>query len=616
MRTRVSDINEIIKARTERAVPSDASVISAFEQSSAAATGLSPQAPLLTADIFTSLIHAGNIIPPWWSRARDKALSDFWKDANHLSIALYNAQSKLVGIPLQVVARDPTKDADVAQAEEMTYMLHTVSEFGKSWGVAYAKFIEDLLTQDNGAFMEILGGGPPDGPIVGQPIAVRHLDSSRCTRTTSPEYPVVYLGEDDRRYKIYWTRLVSMAQMPSARSSKNGVGLCAVSRAIDIARTLVDVMTYKQEKLGSRPSNMILIGKGVTGEQIMEALYQGEIEADNAGRSRYAKTVTIGSEDTDIDVTKLELNHLDPFDEETAITLGMFAIAGAFGLDASELWPTQTGTTNKADSALRRLRSRGKLPAQTTADLEAQFNFKLLPPHLMVKFDFQDDEEDQQRANIRDIRGRNRERDLGSGTLDERSARVMMVDDGDLDRTLFEQMEMADGRLPDGTSIATLFYAEDPVYSRHLRFEGIEPLIIAENDPWDAMEAIQRNRVGLLKEWATTTSSSKDKRLYMANAALDWLEDQYREMIIGIMPEIPFQQRRMLANVTRLTRTEVQNAPDQSGQAGNVRATPDNQEQRDQAGSVHQSNEPGDRARAEGNDSPVRQNVPQLEGKR
>jgi hypothetical protein len=506
-------------------------VIRAFDSSLDNATGLKTESTGGGTSLLTYLVGAGGLLPDWWSKRRDLELGKFWKKANHLSIAVYNAQSKLVGIPFTIVPKDPTNIQHTDEALELTELMIMSSEFAKSWGVGYAKFVEDLLTQDNGAFMEIIGDGLPNGPIIGRPTSVRHLDSFRCTRTSDPRFPVTYMGQDDKRYKLHWTRVIYMSQMPSARAEMNEVGVCAVSRAIDIAQNLLDITYYKQQRLGSRPPNMMLIGKGVTGKQIMDAMFAGEEAADNTGRSIYSKTVAIGSENPDIDVKRLDLTHMEPFDEQTSTTLGMYAIASAFGMDAQELWPTNQGSSNQADSSLRRMRSRGKLPAQTTADLEVQFDMKVLPAHLKLKFDFRDDEEDQQRALIRDIRGRNRVRDISSATIDVRGARQLMLDDGDIDRTSFEMMEANDGRLPDGTNIGVLFFANDPVFKKHLSIRGMDILQTRANEPLSAISKIQSKRSGLLKAWAATSSTKKRKQFMFALSALDWIESQYDDIL-------------------------------------------------------------------------------------
>lgn len=574
------------------------STMTAVAESREQATGYEEKIPeSMGTSIISRLVQAGELLPPWWSTSRDRALSALWKKSDHLSSAVYNAQAKLVGIPFQIVASDPSNVEHVKTAEDMTEALMFQSEFGAGWITAYEKFIEDLLTLDNGAFLEIIGAGNPAGPLVGRPIAVRHLDSHRCTRTGNHEFPVVYYAEDSKRYKLHWTRVISMSQMPSSDYDMNYVGFSAVSRSANIAQTMIDAIIYKQEKMGSRPQNMILLGKGITGEQIMQSLWFAEEEANNESRKRFAKTSAIGSENPDIDLEVISLNHPDPFDEEQSITMGMFAIAAAFGMDASELWPTARGSTNKADSALRRLRSRGKLPAQTAGSLEAQFNMKFLPPYLKMRFDFKDDEEDQQRALIRDIRGRNRERDLESGTVTVRVARQRMLDDGDLDRTEFNMMEIEDGRLPDGQEVGVLFFADDPVYQRHLASlqdmlvvrENIESDVGLNEKRNESLIKIEKAKNGVLAELASTGSDKKTAQLKMAASALNWLHDKYEiEGRNEFFDKIPPGLRRFTTDQIYQERTDMRPGEAQAVAEGAQNAQAGNSNQGNPAGQNEQ----------------------------
>lgn len=507
------------------------------------ATGYDPKPPMAGAapSILSWLVKAGELLPPWWTPARDKALARLWKQSDHLASAMYNAQAKLAGIPFQIVPSDPSNMDHARIAEEMADNLLFLSEFGQGWLMCYEKFIEDLLGTDNGGFMEIIGPGDPDGPIIGRPLAVRHMASSRCTRTGNPEFPVVYLGDDGKRYAIHWTRVIFMSQMPSPIQEMNGVGVCAISRSANIAQTMMDAIIYKQEKMGTRPQDQIIVGKGITGGQIMEAMWAGEEAADNESRRRFAKTVAIGSENPDISLEVISLNHKDPFDEEMTLNFGMFAIAAAFGMDASELWPTGRGSTNKADTDLRRQRSRGKLPAQTASNLEAQFNMKFMPvdergqPYLRMRFDFKDDEEDQQRAVIQDIRARNMERGLNSGTMSVRVARQRMMDQGDISRPEFNMMEIDAGRLPDGQEVGVLYFSSEPVFDRHL--SPLQDLLVVrdnigtdvgdEEQRTESLITIEKAKSGVLEELAKTTSDKKREQLKMSCAALNWLHEKY-----------------------------------------------------------------------------------------
>ena len=497
--------------------------------------------------VFGWLVHANDIVPPWWSRARDYKLWDFVVESNHMAIAVYNATVKVAGLTFKIRARDQNNPQHNRQAEELEYLYKTTPGFGAGWIPEYSKFLIDILTTDNGGFIEIIGEGDPEGPIIGMPISLRHWDSRRCTRTANPIYPVLISDDYGKQFKVHWTRIISMTQMPSSRREMNGVGLSAVSRSIMIAQTLNDIVTYKQERLGSRPHNQLLVGKGITGEEIRQAFRQVEETLSDRGHKRYSKTVAIGSRNTEISLERIDLSHMEPFEEDISINLGMYAIAAAFGMEADELWPTASGGGGGSQGAadLKRNRSRSRLPTQITGELASQFNFKVMPPHLEFSFDFKDDAEDQARALIRDIRSRNRERDLGTGALNVRTARLRMLEDGDIEREAFEEMELIDGRLPDGKAISILFYDPDPVYVRVLSFGGKDPLAVSTNDNDEMISAIETKRTELMKVWAASGSQSFQQRYRNAYHALDWLEGQYRLAAGESLPPVPQHQRRL-----------------------------------------------------------------------
>lgn len=522
----------------------DNSVVRVVEQALAQTIGPNPAETDTSGglSVYNWMVYAGDLAPPWWSVARDDHLVSFVNQCNHLAVAVYNSVSKMVGIPFSVVARDPSNSDHAAQARELDYLFKVTPGFGRGWEIEYSKFMLDYLCRDNGAFLEIIGDGPPDGPIVGRPVSLRHLDSRRITRTGNPIYPVLYADEAGRLHKIHWTRVVAMSQLPSSRAEMNGVGLCAVSRSLMISQNLLDIAIYKQEELGSRPKRRILLGRGITGTEVMLALRRHDEELTSRGHSRYGGTVAMGSKNTDIDLKEIALSSMEPFDEEVATNLGMYVIEAAFGM-SGEIWPRAGRLGSQAGANLERMRARGRLPAQVTSEMVSQFNFKVLPSHLMLVADFRDDEEDQQRAIIRDIRGRNRERDMGTGALTTRAARLHMMDDGDITRQEFEDMELADGRLPDGTSLAILFYQPDPVYQRHLSFP-VDPTLVRANDGVQMLLDIEEKRSGVLTEWALTTSSSKRERLKLAFHALDWLHDQYRLHLGETLPPVPMVSRR------------------------------------------------------------------------
>ena len=476
------------------------------------------------------------LVPPWWSFARDAYLRDFWKRSSHLSLMMYTAQTLLANTPMRVEAKDPSIVSHTEQAEMFSELLWKASEFGETLFAAKARFAEDYLAQDNGGFMEVLGDGKPDGPIVGPPLAVRHLDAQYCHRTRNPEFPVVYHDPNDggKAYKLHSTRVIAMAQMTSTEVLMNGVGFSAVSRSLQFAQHLYDIYIYKQEKLGSRPISKLLVGSGFTGSHIMQAVKTANEVMSNANLSRYSKIVGIGSTDTTATLDTVDLNDFDPFDEQTSITLAVYGLSAAFGVPIQEVWPASSGRASKAGD-MQESRQRGKLPAEFNAQLSLQLSRKYLPPHLRVVADWRDDYQDERRAVVQDIRARNRERDLGDEAVTIRAAREQMVEVGDITRDQFANMEQESGRLENGSTVAAVFYSSDPPFSTLLKFEGVDnPTAVRVNEKEEMLDKIDEQLAETHETLASTSSPREIKKLNLCVFALDWLRDEYN--LHGIQP--------------------------------------------------------------------------------
>lgn len=406
------------------------------------------------------------VVPGWWSTARDRALAKFVKSSDHMSGAIYNMQAKMKTIPIKVVAKDKSIRTHVDLAQTFTDVLLN-SQFGAGWPKFFEMFLEDLLTQDNGAFAEVIGYGRKDGPIEGIPLGVAHLDAARCTRTGDIEYPVVYSNTDGRLYKLHYSRVLYMSQMTSTRAEMYGVGFCAVSRAINAAQNLLDISIYKQEKLGSRPTRQILLTKGgLDPDDVINAQSMADAQNLASGLARYSKTLVMGSRViTDPGIDQIDLAKVpDGYNEHESTILGMAVIAMALGMDANDLFPAMQENASKANAIIQHIKQRGKGPGEILQSMELALNLKFCPPYLAVQFDYQDDAQDRQAAEIRNIRAQGRERDLKNGVTQPRVEREIMLDNGEITEGQFEALELEDGRLEDGVTVDVLFHDKDKDY--------------------------------------------------------------------------------------------------------------------------------------------------------
>lgn len=489
-----------------------------------------------------SLVARGNVrtglyIPPWWSPARDFELRKFWKRCDYLAGAIYTMEARMSSITRRIVPVDPSNRLHLMQADMMTQLLDDSPEYGEGWTAFYSKFIEELITMDNGAFVEIIGDGPSDGPIMGAPLSIAVLDSYRCQRTGNAKYPVIYTDEHGERHKLHRSRVMFSAQMPSPDATMLGVGFSSVSRVINVAQTMLDVLIYKQERLGSRPHQAILLTSGgLDPDDVALAFEAAESQLDSQGLSRYSKIVLTGSSTIqDADIKEVNLAELpEGFDEYNSIVLGMAAIALGFGVDARELFPAMGQGATRADAMLSHLKQRGKSPGQIIDLTEKLFNQKFLPPHLKMTFDFQDDAQDRQSAEIGKLRQEKWNYSVQNGSLTPRIIREQMMASGDLDRSQFERLELEDGRLPDGTDVLNLFFSEDPNVSQYLNMGVSNPCDIYSNDP-----DIMTKKIVNKKKTASTAlvNATNDlERWYprVALYALDALDELYNPPLLPV----------------------------------------------------------------------------------
>ena len=411
---------------------------------------------------------ASATVPVWWSRARDIYLRKLVDKSDHLSGALYNLSIKLRTIPLNIVAKNESIKPHVKLAEVYEQEIQTLSDFGNGFDSLFSKWIDDYHTQDNGAFLEIIGNGRKDEAIRGKVIAVAHLDSACCTRTGNAKYPVIYTDPDSgKSYKLHRTRVAFTSQRPSPKKGMYGVGHCSVSNVLNSVQSLIDNHIYKQERVGSRPTEAFIItGGGLDPDDIKTAIALQRAQDDNSQLARYGRAVIAGSRN--IQDPKFMIEHLTEmpewFDERESTIISMAVIAMGFGMDARELFPAMETGATKADAIISHIKQRGKGPGHILSVMENILNVYVLPSFLKAEFDYQDDSEDRQRAEIRNVRAQGRERDLQSGVINKRVTRQQMLHEGEITSSQFEDLELEDGRLPNGVDVTTLFESDDKDY--------------------------------------------------------------------------------------------------------------------------------------------------------
>lgn len=485
----------------------------------------------------SGLFTAADTLPRWWSAARDNALDELWKTSDLQSGAMYTMSAKMSTIPFHVEPRDMSITSHLRDAEQFEQRLHDSAEWGKGWGEFFEKQVISLLGQDNGRFMEIIDlSKNKNGPLIGPAISVAHLDPARCTRTSNPKFPINYRDTSGKIHRLHHSRVAFNAQLPSIHVEMHGVGLCAVSRSASYAQNMLDIAKYKEEKMGVRPHrSMLVVGGGLDGEGVGKAIEVTNREADSRNQSRFSLTPIVG--DPMIEKPTVELIDFasipDGFDDTDSHSIAMAAIALAFGVDARELWPGMQQGSTRADALLSHIKQRGKGPGHILQETERMFNNWYLPSHLRMVFDFQDDAQDRQKAEIRHERSQTRKTDIDIGVSSDRVERERMVKEGELTTAQFKDLELSEGRLPDGTPLEVLFFRPDTIYQTLLTISEIsDPLDLRSNDPEKVLDAISKKIPEGYELLSTENRQIQSRQIRESIAALEFIQSLYEDALI------------------------------------------------------------------------------------
>lgn len=485
---------------------------------------------------------SADVIPPYWSQARDRWLRQFVYTNGPIKTAVNTFVNKLVTIPWSIQSRDRTISRHVLAAEGIEENLRRLSGSMSSsplrgFKSAMKMFAKDYLTQDNGAFMQILGNGPADGPIVGAPTGLIHLDSALCIRTRDVEFPVKYLnagrGGDNKEYKLHYTRVIEMVNLPSAEIDLNGIGLCPISCCLEAAQELYDIYQYNREMFGSKPPRQILYAKkGATVKTMHDAIEAWQFKLNQNNRTHFGGTLLMAPRGMgqEMELDKVDLARMpEDFNRRDVTTIDKSEIAAAFGLDLRDLSYTLGAPSRTGDAEVQDRKGRGKGIGEFLETFVERMEENYLNGDLfMMRFDNMDDEQDEQESTIRDKRSTGRERDLRSGVTTVRVERENMWTGGEITYEQFCEMELQDGRLPEGLDVLLLFQSEDRDYRQWLDIGVSDPTNIAKNNPQEMADIIHEKFIELSRLIHEETRTERRRKARQALAALDKLRSMYQ----------------------------------------------------------------------------------------
>ena len=333
--------------------------------------------------LFLGLQQAADEIIQWgyYPMRRDRQLRTFWKTEAILSGGVYSFSARISALPAKI--NGPPRNKAKA-----TDMLHALD---------LQKLVIDMLTTDNGFFIERVGPGRPDKPL--NPRLVSYLsamDSQQVWRTFDPEYPVIYINPYTGQYhKMHYSRVISGSSCPQPDELARGIGFCAVSRCLRFCQIERDIEIFKHEKVGGRFTRALGTVSGMTAGQFNSTIDASKEVDDANGFTRYRGIPWLVSVNQEIKANLIDLAHLpDGFDAQKDTETYVNVLALAFGTDVREFWPGQGSGATKADATVQHEKARGKGIADVTSTIERALNWGVLDAlGCEVEFDYTDDAE-------------------------------------------------------------------------------------------------------------------------------------------------------------------------------------------------------------------------------
>lgn len=374
-----------------------------------------------------------NLIEPWgrdWI-SRDRQLSEFWPTEPFLASAI--ASIAMTRASLTFHLEGPPKSAIAVRR------MFEQSEFGQGWVTLIIKVCLDLLTQDNGAFIEVIrdvarkGIRPESAPVLG----MAHLPSNRCIRTGNPLTPVIYIAPDGKHKPLQWYQVVTLEELPATHPNARGRQISFVSRVLTAAQIIKDITTYQSEKVSGRFTRTIHLVGGVAQAEIDRMQESSEINADNRGLMRYVQPIIMAALDPNAKVSHVQLDLAslpDAFNFDETMKWYISVIAMAAGGDFQDFAPLpggNLGTASQSETLHRKSQRKGHALFMKMIESRLQ-QANVMPRNVIMRYDQQDAAAELEQATISQVRANTRSIQLSSSEITIPVAQQLAVEAGDL----------------------------------------------------------------------------------------------------------------------------------------------------------------------------------------
>jgi hypothetical protein len=381
-------------------------------------------------DFFTSLFRfVGTDIqdePKYGNRERDAWLRRVWKLEPYLS-----------GVINSVVSIDKNRGWTITggrnQVRRFVSLLHERFFFApdlSGWRMSFGGSALSYYTADLGSVTE-LGRQGKDGPLD----SLYFVDPARCNLTGNFDTPLKYNPNSRGNNYQPWGRndYFRVVSMPDTDESLFGLGYCAVSRCIELAKIMIGIYQYDNEMLLNRAPRGLLLLKGITQDQWDEAMTTRVAKLDGDEKRYYGAVHVLATLDPGVEI-EAQLTALSQlpaeFDQRTFTDLLMYGYSLAFGYDPREFWPVSSGALGTAtETEAQHRKAGGKGGLDFTLGFAEKLNDEL--PNT-VQFEFEERDLDGELANATVEQAKAdvimTMYDKGAGIISQEEARILAAE--------------------------------------------------------------------------------------------------------------------------------------------------------------------------------------------
>lgn len=367
------------------------------------------------------------LLPAWGNPARLYQLRRLWYDQRNTLVvgALVGLKNKIVQTPWELSG----PKTRTPHFQEIFQKANLEAGFGEF----VSQIIQDYLTLDHGAFIEVIGTGAPDTPLRPERVlGINTLDGLRCYPTGDPEFPIYYQSHVTHKlHKLHATRVIRMVDTPSPDPEFRRLGLSAMSRAVNVANVMMQLTEYQINALSDSPADGIIAIKGIP-----ESYYHRA--KDNFESTRQSGKVTLMR-------NLLELTSADPaypvevqytaFSQmpqgettDTMLRNYVNMLALAIGVDPQDIFPLASSAMGSASqSAILAQKGKAQSYGLILTELERLINLAVLPRNMEFKWKPRDAEHDEVEAQTAQQWSGIATSLLSSGVINQEEARQLIA---------------------------------------------------------------------------------------------------------------------------------------------------------------------------------------------